>query len=107
MTVYRILKWEDFEKRVLDFQPSLIFYQKDKHPLRKPPIGLKLTFYNENDKYTFIDFANGVNLKKTGIPVKESEVKDEGLIDDEVIIRFLSTRFKSTKIKSMGCFSRG
>ena len=107
MTVYRILKWEDFEKHVLDFQPSIIFYQKDKHPLRKPPIGLRLTFYHEKDTYAFIDYADGTYLRKTGIPVKESEVKDEGLIDDDEIIRFLSTRFKNTKAKSMGCFSRG
>jgi len=107
MTVFRLVKWEDFEKRALDLQPSIIFYQKDKHPLRKPPIGLRLTFYNEKDTYTFIDFANGVNLKKTGIPVKESEVRDEGLIDDQEIIHFLSTHLKNTKIKSMGCFSRG
>ena len=107
MTVYRILKWEDFEKHALDFQPSIIFYQKDKHPLRKPQIGLRLTFYHEKDTYAFIDFADGANLKKTGIPVKEAKVKDEGLIDDEEIIRFLSARFKNTTIQSMGAFSRG
>jgi len=107
MTVYRILKWEDFEKRALDLQLSIIFYQKDKHPLRKPPIGLRLTFHHEKDTYAFIDFADGATLRKTGIPVKTSEVKDEGLIDDEEIIRFLSAHFKNTKIQSMGCFSRG
>ena len=107
MTVYRIIKWEDFEKRALDFQPTIIFYQKDKHPLRKPPIGLRLTFHHEKDTYAFIDFADGETLKKTGIPVKEAEVKDEGLIADEEIIRFLLTRFKNTTIRSMGAFSRG
>ena len=106
MTVYRIQKWEDFEKHALDFQPSIIFYQKDKHPLRKPPIGLRLTFYHEKDTYALIDFAEGTALKKTGIPVKASEVKDEGLIDDAEVIRFLSARFKNTTIRSMGTFSR-
>ena len=66
MTVYRIRKWEDFEKRGLDFLPSIIFYQKDKHPLRKPPIGLRLTFYHEKDTYALIDFADGATPKKTG-----------------------------------------
>ena len=107
MTVYRILKWEDFEERALDFRPSIIFYQKDKHPLRKPPIGLRLTFYHEKDTYAFIDFADGATLRKTGISVKASEVKEEGLIDDEEIIRFFSARFKNTTIRSTGAFSRG
>ena len=107
MTVYRILKWDDFERRVLDFQPSTLFYQKDKHPLRKPPIGLRLTFYHETDTYALIDFADGATLKKTKIPVKVAEVKDEGLIDDKAIIQFLSSRFKNITIRSMGTFSRG
>ena len=107
MTVYLILKWEDFEKRALDLQPSIIFYQKDKHPLRTPPIGLRLTFYHEKDTYAFIDFADGVTLRKTGIHVKASVVKGEGLIDDEAIVRFLASRFKNTTIRSMGTFSRG
>ncbi|MFH0896923.1 MAG: hypothetical protein V1850_02595 [Candidatus Bathyarchaeota archaeon] len=107
MVVYRILRWEDFERHILDLKPSTIFYQKDKHPLRNPPIGLRLTFYNGEGTYAFIDFANGSTLYKTGIPVKPSAVKDEGLIDDADIIRFLSARFKNTVIRSMGTFSRG
>ena len=85
----------------------LIFYQKDQHPLRKPPISLRLTFYHGQDTYAFIDFADGTTLKKNGIPVRASVVKGEGLIDDEEIIRFLSARFKNTTIRSMGAFSRG
>ncbi len=107
MVVYRILKWEDFERRILDLKPSIIFYQKDKHPLRNPPIGLRLTFYHEKDTYAFIDFANGETLNKTGIPVKASEIKEEGLIGDKDIVNFLSARFKDTTIQSMGAFSRG
>lgn len=107
MVVYRILKWRDFERHILDLKPSIIFYQKDKHPLRDPPIGLRLTFYNKKDTYAFIDFADGLTLYKTGISVKPSVVKDEGLIDDADIISFLSARFKNTAIQSMGTFSRG
>ena len=107
MTVYRILKWQDFAELIQDFQPSVLFYQKDKHPLRKPPIGLRLIFYHQKDTYAFIDFADGATLRKTGIPVKASEVKGEGLIEDGKIIRFLSVRFKNTPLRSMGTFSRG
>lgn len=107
MTVYRILKWEEFEKRVLAHSPSIIFYQKDKHPLRRPPIGLRLTFYHGKDTYAFIDYADGQTLYKTGIPVYASEIEDEGLIDDEEIRRFLTAKFKGITVRSMGTFSRG
>jgi hypothetical protein len=59
VTVYRVLKWGDFERHIFDLKPSIIFYHKDKHPLRQPPIGLKLTFYYEQDTYAFLDFADG------------------------------------------------
>ena len=107
MTVFRIQRWEEFEARVKVFSPTIIFYQKDKHPLRKPPIGLRLTFYHGEDTYALIDFADGATLYKTGIPVRESEVKDEGLIDDYEIERFLASRFKNITVRSMGAFSRG
>lgn len=107
MAVHRIVRWEDFERRIIDLRPSIIFYQKDKHPLRRPPIGLRLTFYHGQDTYAFIDFADGAALYKTGIPVQASGVKDEGLIDDEEIRRFLTARFKGITVRSMGTFSRG
>ena len=107
MAVFRILKWEDFKEKALACSPDIVFYQKDKHPLRRPPIGLRLTFYHGKDTYAFIDFADGATLRKTGIPVCASAVKSEGLIDDEEIVRFLSSRFKNAKIRPMGCFSRG
>lgn len=107
MVVYRVLRWEDFERHVLDLKPSIIFYQKDKHPLREPPIGLRLSFYHEKDTYAFIDFADGQALYKTKIPVRPAKVEEEGLIDDEEIKRFLTLKFKGVTVRSMGTFSRG
>lgn len=66
-----------------------------------------LGFYHGEDTYALIDFADGATLYKTGIPVRESEVKDEGLIDDYEIERFLVSRFKNITVRSMGAFSRG
>lgn len=107
MTVYRVLKWENFEKHILNLKPSIIFYQKDNHPLRNPPIGLRLIFYSEKDTYAFIDFADGSALYKTKIPVQPAKVKAEGLIKDTDIKSFLTRKFKGVSVRSMGTFSRG
>jgi hypothetical protein len=107
MAVYRIMKWEDYEQRILDLKPSTIFYQKDKHPLRTPPIGLRFTFYHEQNTYAFLDFADGSALFKTKIPVYPASVNNEGLISDDEIKRFLNSKFKGVTIRSMGTFSRG
>ena len=101
MAVFRILKWEDFEEKALAYSPAIVFYQKDKHPLRRPPIGLRPTFYHGEDTYAFIGFVDGATLRKMEIPVHASAIKGEGFIDDWEIVRFLSPHFKNAKIRSM------
>lgn len=105
MTIFRILRWEDFKSRVKELSPSIIFYRKDPHPLRRPPIGVRLTFYHEKDMYVFIDFADGETLRKTGLPVHVT--KGEGQIDDADIERFLTVQLGNIAVRSMGCFSIG
>ena len=102
MTVFRIQTWGEFEARIEALSPATIFYSKDKHPLRKPPIGLRLTFYHEGDTYVLVDFANGATLYKTKIPVHETKAKTEGLLEDDDIKRFLADRFKNIVVSSMG-----
>ncbi len=106
MTVYRIQSWEDFKKSVVELSPSIIFYRRDPHPLRKPPIGIRLTFYHENDMYMFIDFANGETMRKTGMPIHAVE-KGKGTVEDADIEHFLTAQLGNIAIRSMGCFSIG
>jgi len=56
LAVYRIQNWEKYKKLALEFKPSIIYYARDPHPLRKPPWGLKLIFYNGFDGYVFTEY---------------------------------------------------
>jgi len=98
---------EDFKGKALACSPEIVFCQKDQHPLRKPPIGMRLTFYHGEGTHAFIDFADGATLRKTGIPVRASAVKGESLINNGEIVRFLSSPLKNAKIRSIDCLSRG
>ena len=88
MTVHRIQKWNDFKNLVGNLKPDIIFFWKEMHPLRKPPIGLRFDFYHNRNFYIFIDFASGKKMWKTKIPV-HSKNKD-GHVDDKEIIYFIA-----------------
>ena len=96
-------KWNDFKNLIVSLKPDIIFFWKEMHPLRKPPIGLRFDFYHKRNLYIFIDFADGEKMWKTEIPVYSKN--KEGHVDDKEIIHFLSKQFRWIKIVSMGCFS--
>jgi len=104
MTVLRIMRWEEFRNLVNTLSPDVILYGKDSHPLRRPPIGLRLIFYHERDMYVFIDYADGEALRKTGIPVRTAD-EEKGHLDDVDIRRFLNEQFGGAKLVPMGLFS--
>jgi len=104
MTVYRIHQWENFKAQVLDLHPETIFYLGQPHPLRKPPLGLRMTFYHNHDMYVFVDYANGVILRKTGIRVTNHEDKIHAEVREQDIHDFLIENFPWIKLSSLPPF---
>jgi hypothetical protein len=74
--LHRIQHWTEYKELMLNYYPSIIFYSRDSHPLRKPPYGLKLIFYHEFNTYIFQDYADGKTLVKTKIPLSDQGPED-------------------------------
>ncbi len=55
------------------YQPSVVFYSLDPHPLRQLPWGLKLIFNHRHDSYIFRDYADGATFHKTQIPLRKTD----------------------------------
>lgn len=58
MAVLRFLRFRDFERQVHAFDPDIIFYNVEASPLRRPPLAMRLFFYNEGDVCVFLDFVS-------------------------------------------------
>ena len=84
LAVNRIRRWKEFKKLVLEFKPEIIFYAIELHPLRKPPWGLKLIFYNGFNGYVFVDYADGATLHKTKIPIQGKDKKEVPLLVEDI-----------------------
>lgn len=93
MTVHHIRTWEEFKALSLKLHPETVFYLAQPHPFRSPPLGLRLTFYNEQDMYVLTDYANGVSLAKTGIPITNHTDRIHAEIREQDIRGFLSDNF--------------
>lgn len=68
--IHRIQNWIQYKKLALQYKPTIIFYSRDPHPLRKPPYGLKLIFYHEFNTYIFQDYADGATCTKLRFPLQ-------------------------------------
>jgi hypothetical protein len=75
--ITRIKRWKEYKKLALEYKPKIIYYAIDSHPLRKPPWGLKLIFYQGFNGYIFSDYADGVTLHKTKIPILGKEIREK------------------------------
>jgi hypothetical protein len=84
MTVYRVLKWEEYRKLALTLKPPIIYYSRDPHPTCRPPWGLKLIFYHGFDGYVFTDYAEGDTLHKTKIPLRGLDDRDIPLLVEDI-----------------------
>ena len=104
MTVHRVKTWEEFKALVKTLAPETLFYLAEPHPLRKPPIGLRLTFYHGGDMYVFTDFANGESLHKTRIPIINHEDEAKAELREEDIRQFLSGELGKIKLVSLPPF---
>jgi len=84
--------------------PETIFYISQNHPLRTPPLGLRLTFYNGQDMYVFVDYADGASLAKTRIPVTNHTNKIHAEVREQDVRDFLSNNFPRVKLVSFSPF---
>lgn len=104
MTIYRVNTWDEFKVRIVILSPETLFYLTEPHPLKEPPIGLRLTFYHGKDMYVFIDFADANALHRTGIPITNPKDKVKVEIKEEDIRRFLSNELGKVKLVSLPPF---
>jgi len=75
----------------------------DSHPLRKPPWGLKLIFYNGLNGYFFVDYADGVTLYKTKIPIQGKDKKEIPLLVED-IESFIHSQIGKIKVSPIHSF---
>lgn len=104
MPVHRVDAWNEFKSLVLALKPDTIYYLSEPHPLRKPPLGLRLTFYQGGNMYVFTDFADSETLHKTGIPITNPNDKIRAEINEADIKNFLSTELGKVKLVSLPPF---
>lgn len=104
LTVRHVNTWDEFKRTVLELHPNTIFYISQPHPLRFPPLGLRLTFYHDQDLYVFLDYAEGASLAKTGIQVTNHMDRINAEIREQEICDFLSNNFSWAKLASLPPF---
>jgi hypothetical protein len=104
MVVHRIQIWEKFKDLALRARPVNMFYLAEPHLFTNPPIGLRLTFYDEHDMYVFTDRANGSHLAKTGIPITNHTDRIHVEIKEQDIREFLSRNFPWAELVSLPPF---
>jgi hypothetical protein len=97
LALHRVRTWEEYRNLALTLKPSTIFYARDPHPLRKPPWGLKLIFYQGFDGYVFKDYADGSTLHKTKIPIRGQNEREIPLLVED-IERFLYSQIGQVKV---------
>ena len=104
MAITHVPIWDNFKEIVLELHPNTMFYISQPHPLKTPPLGLRLTFYHDQDMYVFVDYADGDSLAKTGIPVTNHMDKINAEVREQDIRDFLSNSFPWIKLVSLPPF---
>ncbi len=103
MVVNRIRRWKEYRTLALEFKPEVIFYVIDSHPLRTPPWGLKLIFYNDLNGYVFVDYADGAILYKTKIPIQGKDKSEVPLLIKD-IEHFIHAQIGKIKVSPIHSF---
>jgi hypothetical protein len=103
MGVYHIQTWIRYRELAQKYTPNVMFYSLDPHPLRHPPWGLKFIFYHGLDSYVFRDYADGVILHKTKIPVKDNDPREAPILVED-IEHFIHDQLGRIKVSSIGAF---
>ena len=103
MAVHRIRSWEEYRNLAREYKPEIIYYSRDSHPLRKPPWGLKLIFYQGFNGYVFIDYADGATLHKTKIPIQGKDKREVPLLIEDIEY-FIHSQIGKIKISPIHSF---
>jgi len=107
VTVHHVRTWEEFKTLALKLHPETIFYLAQPHLFRNPPLGLRLTFYHNQDMYVLTDYANGASLAKTGILIMNHTNGIHAEIREQDIRNFLSSNFPWVEPVSLPPFMYG
>jgi len=104
MVVHRIMDWKKFKRLAQKLSPQIVFYIVQPHSLKHPPLGIRITFYHEQDMYLFIDYADNGYLHKTKIPITCYNDEVHADMRDEDIWGFLSNQLGRIAISSLPPF---
>lgn len=104
MTIHRLQKWEEFKAKALQLRPQNVFYLSEPHLFANPPLGLRLTFYHDQDMWVFVDHADGAVLAKTGITVTNHLDNTHAEIREQDIRNFISKVFPGVEPVSLPPF---
>ena len=95
--VVHVTTWEEFKKLAITLHPKFIAYTRQRAPLSRPPLGLRLVFAAESAQYVFLDFAQGNAFKRTKLPVYIHESGD-AYFNEEELKNFLYSELGRTDI---------
>lgn len=104
MAVYRIKDWNKFKRLAQELFPQTVFYIVQPHPLRRPSLGIRITFYHEKNMYLFIDYADNGFLHKTRIPISNYKDEVKAHIRDEDIREVLLKQLGKIDISTLPPF---
>ncbi len=103
MGIYRIHTWIKYREMARKLMPTIMFYSLDPHPLRQPPLGLKLIFYHELNSYIFQDYADGVSLHKTKIPINNKDPNEVPILAKD-IEQFIHSQIGKIRVSPIHAF---
>jgi hypothetical protein len=107
MVVHHVRTWEEFKSLALKLHPDRVFYLAQPHLFSVPPLGLRLTFYHNQDMYVMTDSAKGASLVKTGIAITSPDDRIQAQVREQDIRDFLSQSFPWIEPVSLPPFMYG
>ena len=100
---FRIRSWEEFKRLTIESKPDAVVYSIDQNGLSKTKAltCLRLILPVKSGYYVYLDFPEGNTLRETGIPIREDELGNHYLRDED-IVKFMRNTFyrKSLKVFS-------
>ena len=91
---FRIRSWEEFKRLTVASKPDAVVYSIDQNGLSKTKdlTCLRLILPEKSGYYVYLDFPKGGKLRETGIPIREDELGNHYLHDED-IVKFLRNTF--------------
>jgi hypothetical protein len=95
--VVRVSTWDEFKRLAIALHPQFIAYTRQRAPLSRPPLGLRLVFATETAQYVFLDFARGNILQRTKLTVYIHESGD-AYFEEEDLKNFIRSELNRKDI---------